>query len=181
MEALPSIDVSDGQLSAQMKRARLLTAESLSLRVPIALDTHASALAHWSDSELKGWLREKHARAEAARKELDRAAVVSHRERIVAGALVGLVYEDMARALMSVPAPSELDDEPDVRKVFEDVLHAQAAPYLVHARLAYQACAANAHGLEPMGHWSSFCDGRRAELPEDAQQDGTTVTVVASH
>lgn len=180
IEALPSLDVPDALLSMQMKRARLLTAESLALQVPIAVDTHASALASWSDSALKGWLKEKHARAEAARKELDRAAVVSHRERILAGALVGLVYEDMARALLSVPAPSELDDEPEVRKVFGEVLRAQASPYLVHARLAYQACAANAQGLAPMGHWSSFCDGRRDELPEVPPSDVTTVAVMTS-
>jgi hypothetical protein len=183
LEALPSLDVADAQLSSQMKMARLLTAESLALAAPRSPATDSAALARWSDSELKTWLSEKHRRAEAARKELDRAALVSHRERILAGALVGLVYEDMARALLGLPYPAELASEPEVRRVFEDVLHAQATPYLVHARLAYQACAANALGLSPMTHWSEFCEGRRAELPvppSAAQEDGTTVEVTAS-
>jgi len=124
---------------------------------------------------------EKHRRAEAARKELDGAAVNSHRERIMAGALVGLVYEDVARALLSLPFPAELASEPEVRAIFEDVLRGQAAPYLVHARLAYQACAANALGLSAMAHWSEFCQGRGTELPEAGGERGeTTVTVSVS-
>jgi hypothetical protein len=182
LEALPSLDVEEVRLSGQMRMARLLSAESLALSKPEAPTSSATAaITRWSDSELKRWVTEKHRRAEAARKELDGAAVNSHRERIMAGALVGLVYEDVARALLALPFPTELASEPEVRAIFEDVLRGQAAPYLVHARLAYQACAANALGLSAMAHWSEFCQGRGAELPEaGAEQRDASLTVSVS-
>ncbi len=168
MEVLPSLDVPETDLTAEMRMARLLSAESLELLAPAAPgDRSSDELATWSDSALKEWLREKQRRAEAAREELDRAALQNHRQRIVAGALVGLVYEDVARALLLIPAPSELDSEPAVAAVFRELMAKQAAPFLTHAKLAYDACAGNALGLDSMGHWAEFCSARVDGLPEN--------------
>jgi Tfp pilus assembly protein PilP len=167
MEALPSLDVPENELTQEMRMARLLSAESLELTAPVAPpDRSAAQLSAWSDEELKDWLAEKQRRAEAARAELDRAAQQNHRQRIVAGALVGLVYEDIARALLTIPAPSELDTEPEVAVIFRELMTKQAAPFLVHAELAYAACAGNALGLDGMLHWSEFCERRGEGLPE---------------
>jgi hypothetical protein len=169
IEVLPSLDVADSELTAEMRMARLLSAESLELNAPVAPgDRSAEQLSAWSDRELKEWLSEKQRRAEAARVELDRAALQNHRQRIVAGALVGLVYEDIARALLTIPVPSELDSEPEVAAMFRDLMANQAAPFLVHAELAYTACAGNALGLDSMAHWSEFCERRNEGLPENA-------------
>lgn len=169
IEVLPSLDIPESELTAEMRMARLLSAESLELDAPSAPGDHsADQLSAWSDRELKGWLSEKQRRAEAARVELDRAAVQNHRQRIMAGALVGLVYEDIARALLAIPAPSELDSEPEVALMFRELMAKQAAPFLVHAELAYAACAGNALGLDSMAHWSEFCERRGERLPENA-------------
>lgn len=183
MEVLPSLDVVDDALTPEMRMARMLSADCLELTPPSAPTDHSAAqLTEWSDHQLKSWLMEKQRRAAAARQELDRAAVQNHRQRILAGALVGLVFEDVARDLLELPAPSELEDEPEVSKIYREVVMSQASPYLVHARLAYEACAGNAQGLATMGHWGDFCSRRAEALPtqqSDAplENDQTVVTV----
>jgi len=173
IEVLPSLDVSESELTAEMRMARLLSAESLELPAPTAPgDRSAERLSDWSDRELKDWLSEKQQRAEAARAELDRAATQNHRQRIMAGALVGLVYEDIARTLLLIPVPAELDSEPEVAALFRELMAKQAAPFLTHAELAYAACAGNALGLESMAHWADFCERRAERLPETARGEG---------
>lgn len=182
MEVLPSLDVIDDALTPEMRMARLLCAESLALlSPPVPSDTSATQLTDWSEHQLKSWLGEKLRRAEAARQELDKAALQSHRQRILAGALLGLVFEDVARELLSLPAPRELEREPEVAVIFREVMMSQATPYLMHAGLAYRACAGNATGLRTMDHWSGFCSERAEGLPQRGpgfeEGDTTTVTV----
>ncbi len=166
LESLPELDVADSEITSEMRMAQLLTAESLSVPDPARpAATSAEAIQLWSDQVLKGWLEEKHKRAEAARLELDRAAVQNHRQRIMAGAMVGLVYEDVARVLMSVPVPEDLKQEPEIAQMFSDVVAHQAFPYLTQSRRAYEACAQNAIDPKTMNHWTGFCQGRADQLP----------------
>lgn len=178
IEVLPSLDVQDAELTAEMRMARMLSAESLQLTAPVVPHNRGSeSLTAWSNGELKAWLEEKQKRAEAARQELDRAAAQNHRQRILAGALVGLIFEDVARTLLLVPAPAELDSEPEISAAFHELMLKQAEPFLIHARLAYAACSGNADGMSSMGHWSGFCSARRSSLPE-AQGSGGDNTQV---
>jgi hypothetical protein len=166
VEALPSLDVSDEGLTAEMRMARLLSAECLNLEPPLRpSEVSNAAMEQWSDAQLKSWMQHKHASAEAARKELDKAAVQNPRQRIMAGAMVGLVYEDVARNLLSLPTPAELVSEPEIAAMYVDLLRTQATPYLVQARAAYTACAGNAEQLAPLRHWSGFCLSREESLP----------------
>ncbi len=166
LESLPSLDVELSTLTPEMRMARMLSAESLNLDPPSQPhDTSGATFSAWSDQELKDWIGDKSKRAEAARHELDRAAEQSHRQRIMAGALVGLVYEDMARTLLALPVPVELASEPEIAAMYVDLMHTQAAPYLVHSRQAYAACAGNAEQLPALRHWSEFCTTREERLP----------------
>jgi hypothetical protein len=166
MEALPSLDVDEQDLTKEMRMARMLSAESLNLSAPPLPSGRSSEdIERWSEDALAPWLGRKQERAEAARAELDRAALQNHRQRVMAGALVGLVYEDVAQGLLRVPAPRELDSEPEVRAMYDDLMQQQAAPYLRHAKLGYDACAANAHELKSLEHWSPFCSERANRLP----------------
>lgn len=170
VEALPSLDVDPGELTAEMRMAKLLSAEALNLeQPPPPSDLSTAAITAWSQRELEQWLRQKHQRAEEARRQLDLAAVQNQRQRIMAGALVGLVYEDVARALIALPTPKELIAEPEIAQMYGEVLRGQAAPYLREAEMAYAACAGNAAQLEPLAHWSSFCEARKERLPSRAQ------------
>lgn len=169
IETLPSLDVARTKLTPEMRMASMLSAESLNLAPPSSpTDTSTATMAAWSDHELKTWMREKHLRAEAARKELDRAAVQNHRQRVMAGAMVGLVYEDVARTLLSLPVPTELSSEPEIAAMYIDLLRTQASPYLLQARQAYVACSGNAEQVDQLRHWASFCDQREQLLPTSA-------------
>lgn len=179
LETLPSLDVTDDQLTPEMRMARLLSADTLQLAPPqTPADRTGQTLSAWSEGELKGWLEQKQKRADDARVELDRAAVQNHRQRILAGALVGLIYEDIARTLLTVPVPSELDSEPEIGAAFQELLLKQAEPYLMQSRLAYAACAGNAQGMSSLAHWVDFCSRRREGLPSaEPAQDGVEVVV----
>lgn len=177
VEALPSLDVEASALTPEMRMARMLSAESLNLAQPPApADLNTAAMTAWSQQELEQWMRQKHQRAEEARRQLDLAAVQNQRQRIMAGALVGLVYEDVARALLSLPTPRELISEPAIAAMYGEVLRGQAAPYLREAELAYAACAGNAAQMERLAHWSRFCETRREQLPgaADTLRSGET-------
>jgi len=183
VEALPSLDIAEDAMSKEMRMARMLSEESLNLPAPpLPSGRTAADIQQWSEQSLAPWLQHKQERAEAARAELDRAAAQDPRQRIVAGALVGLVYEDVAHGLLRVPSPRELDNEPEVLAMYHDLLQQQAAPYLRHAKLGYDACAANAHAIRSLEHWSNFCGERSGHLPSSAErlepgESETSVTV----
>jgi len=164
-----------------MRFGWLLAEESLGLPRPrLPAERDAQHLSRWSDTTLATWLRRKSHTVEAARRELDRAADEAHHQRIMAGALVGLMYEDVARALSSVPVPVELESEPDIAAMYLDVVDHRASPWREHARAAYDACARNAVEPEHMRHWSVFCFERAERLPPPrvaASEEGTAVTV----
>ncbi len=166
MECLPDPDVSDEALTRRMRFGWTLAAESFLVPPPEPPhDATAHNLQLWADEVLAPWLERKVHTIQAARSELDRAAEENHRQRIMGGAIVGLMYEDVARVLSHIPAPAELDDEPEIRDVYRDILRSQARPFLEEARHAYSACAQNAVQPQSMRHWSRFCSGREENLP----------------
>ena len=185
MEVLPELDVPLDSLGERFRFAWRLAAEALQLKAPPApVRPSGAELRAWSDGPLKQWLAEKSRRVEAARKELDELAEHGRRLRIVAGAVVGLLYEDVARALVRIPAPRELDEEPEIAEAYREVILFQARPYLTHARRAYRACALNAVPMDSMRHWGRFCARRGRALPRSEPERSvpsgqTEVTVEA--
>lgn len=166
MECLPDPDVQDSALSERMRFGLTLARESFLVPAPDTPDDRNSAnLEVWSEEVLSPWLERKTHTVEAARRELDQAAEETHRQRIMSGAIVGLMYEDVARVLRAIPPPDELDDEPEIRDIYRNILRSQASPFVEHARRAYSACAQNAVRPPGMRHWSHFCAARQARLP----------------
>jgi hypothetical protein len=171
MLTLPSADRPRDEWSESMRFGWALAEESFGIEEPPPPgDASGAEFSEWTDRALKSWLERKSHTVEAARRELDAAADEDERQRIMAGAVVGLMYEDVARVLRTLPMPAELEQEPDIAEVYREVIEAQASPFLEHARRAYRACAANAEkGPSSMGHWMTYCRKRLSQMPFPAQ------------
>jgi hypothetical protein len=167
MECLPDADQPFDSFTDRFRQGHELATASFEMEPPAhPPDQEAINLTAWSEQVLGPWLRRRTHAVEEARRLLDEAAEESHRQRIMGGAIVGLMYEDVARVLRSIPAPAELDDEPEIQEIYQQILQSQARPFLEHARRAYYACARNAIRPNSMRQWSSFCQIRRDRLPE---------------
>ncbi|MDW8247002.1 MAG: hypothetical protein RMJ84_10535 [Sandaracinaceae bacterium] len=166
MECLPDLDIDRKELSPRMRGAMEIAAASFQRPAPPPPeDRAADAISRWSQGPFHEWLQWKTQVVVSARRELDLAAEENHRQRILSGALVGMMYEDLARTLLKVPMPEDLDDEPEVRAAFENVRKEEARPFLEFSQAAYRACAANAKQLPGMRQFVDFCQGRLERLP----------------
>ncbi len=163
---LPQADVPDEQLSGKMRQALELADESMAMRLPEPpAKQDIQSLSDWSNGRLRYWVTEKRSAISYAEEALDRASYASHRELIVAGAVLALVYEDAARQVARIPVPEEARKDEAALDLYWSLTRRQARPYARRAKRAYRACAKNAeHGPEGMRHWSLFCQGRRQRL-----------------
>lgn len=176
MQCLPETDVTEEAYSEHLRRGLELAEASFTFAPPTPPASRAAGdLTEWSSGPLRAWLEQKTNAILAARRELDLAAEEDHRQRILGGAVVGLMYEDIARVLRSVPAPVDLEEEPEILTIYQDLVRSQARPFLELSRAAYRACSLNADHPEGMRHFSTFCRERLDQLPEpDAPRAGRT-------
>jgi hypothetical protein len=179
MECLPDPDVTDDSLTEHMRFGRRLADEAFAIADPVPpVDHSASALTEWAGGPLREWLAQKSHAVEEARHELDLAAEESHRQRIMAGAIVGMLYESIGRVLGDVPSPDDLRDEPEIMEIYRATVAGEASPYLETARRAYHACELNATEPATMRHWEDFCSARLEALPAPIDGSGEDVTEV---
>jgi hypothetical protein len=175
MECLPDPDVEDSELTEHMRFGLRLATAALAIEAPaIPADTSAASIAVWSEGPLQAWLHAKSEAVEAARHELDLAAEENHRQRIMGGAVVGMLYEDVATTLRTVPTPEDLWNEPEISRIFRETVEGEARPYLETARRAYHACELNGRHPETMRHWGDFCSARLDLLPAPVGAEDVT-------
>ncbi len=156
------------EMTEHMRLGWQLAASSTLINMPdVPTRRDSATLETWSQTTLGEWLHHKSRALAAASRELDAAAEEEPRQRIMGGAIVGLIYENAAQSMLSIPIPDELADEPAIADAYRDVVAFNASPYLERARAAYRACAANAriHEEEMGAAWASFCSGRLRLLP----------------
>lgn len=185
LSCLPELEEAPA-LGSSARLSRGLALAEASFRVPPPSppeSREASALSAWGEGPLRRWLEAKSDAVQAARAELDAAAEESVDQRILGGAVVGLMYEDLARVLAEVPAPSELDSEPEILELYRDLVESQARPFRELSSAAYRACSLNAAaGSEELRRFASFCRGRRDALvgdePEALSSGATEVEVL---
>lgn len=179
LDALPDPDVVDDALTPRFQHARSLAETALRIAAPSPPESRAALdLNDWAEGPLRAWLERKTEAVEAARAELDAAAEEAHRQRILAGALVGLLYEDVVRTLRARPLPRDLEDEPAILEMQRDAMESELRPWLETARRAYRACAANASEPESMRHFVAFCEAREQGLPSGLASGQTQVEVI---
>ena len=135
-------------------------------------ELRGAALQAWTDGPLAQYVDRKSTSVTTARHELDLAAEESSWQRIVGGAVVGLMYEDAGKALDEIPTPAELSEEPEIAAAFRQIVASQASPYVEQSRAAYRACAENAR-IHENDRFAQFCDARRRALPEPYESHAT--------
>ncbi len=163
---LPSQGLHEDEYSQHLKKGTEFAQESLSLKPPAPpARTDSESITQWSNTELQSWLQLKLKAVNGAQSELDKASYVSIKELIVAGATVGIIYEDIATVIQNLPLPDEIKNDRDAISLFREVAADQSQPFIEKADRAYKACALNAEsGPEDMGLWSPFCAGRRMRM-----------------
>ena len=175
MSCVPDTDRTQEGYTEHMRRGLGLAEASFNEQAPAApASRSAHDLEQWSNGPLRAWLDAKTHAIDAARHELDAASEEDHRQRILGGAIVGLMYEDIARVLRGVPAPIDLDSEPEIMEIYQDLVRSQARPFLELSRSAYRACSLNADRPAGMRHFSTFCRERLDALPEEEVRVGST-------
>jgi hypothetical protein len=82
-------------------------------------------------------------------------------KQIVAHAVLGLLQEDTAIELSTIPTPMELDSEPEIAKIFRDLINEQATPFVSAAQHEYAECANRSYRAgEPFASLARFCHAR---------------------
>ncbi len=166
MATLPRPGLALSERTAHMRMGLGLANTALLIPRPQwPTDRSLDTLGAWSDGPFREWLTRKSTAVERARDELDTAAEENERQRIIAGAVVGLLYEDIARVLRDVPVPSELDSEPEVARTYREVVAFDARTFMEQAKRAFRACQANgAQNTHGLGHFSEYCGARASAL-----------------
>lgn len=178
---LPEPDIADAAYTPHLRRGLALAEASFDRPAPVAPTSRAfQDIQAWTDGPLREWLEQKQHAIEEARTELEAAGEEDHRQRIIGGAVIGLIYEDLARTLRRVPVPVDLDSEPQIREMFDALVRSQARPFLETARTSYRACTFHAQHPDSMHHYSTFCRTRLDHLPdtETVRSGETRVEVV---
>lgn len=175
MECLPDPDVEDVELTEHMHFGIRLATAALAIDAPeIPADISAASITVWSAGPMQAWLHDKSEAVEAARRELDLAAEETHRQRIMSGAIVGMLYESVSITLRAIPTPEDLWNEPEISRIFRETVEGEARPYLETARRAYHACELNGRRPETMQHWGEFCSARLDLLPAPIGEEDVT-------
>ncbi len=126
--------------SPELVTALRLADVALRLRLRPTSSGSLAAVNRWTRETFAPWLRTKTAAVQAAERALQVLAARADAETLVASAVVGLLYEDLAATLRHVRAPAAIASDPALADIFTAALDDQAVPLLERARGAYEFC-----------------------------------------
>jgi len=172
LKVLPSISRGSTGQTPRTRQALLVAREGFDARLPDSPHdrTHKS-LQQWVDTDVVAWIDGRSRNLESTRYEFALESDANDGERIVGMAVVGLLQEDTAAELSTIPAPSELDSEPEIAEIYREVIRAHARPFLSSALVGYRDCADLAHdGPDDMRHWAGFCDARFQRIKRELDE-----------
>lgn len=169
LDALPSLPRGASGQTPRTRQGLLAAREAFDARLPAApADLSHTSLQRWVDSDVVAWIDGRSRKLETTRYEFGLEGDASDSEKIVGMAVVGLLQEDAARELGTIPVPAELDSEPEIAVMYREVVEAQARPFLSSALVGFRDCANLAHdGPDEMRHWAGFCDARFQRIKEE--------------
>ena len=170
LRALPELAEGASGNTARTHQGLLLARQALDAALPEPPVDHSYAALHgWVDTTVVAWLDRRREQTEATRERFLLEGEPSSGEAIVSHAVLGLLQEDTAHSLARIPAPSELDSEPEIADMYRDIVRAQADSFVSTALLEWKACAEGAYrGPADMQAWAEFCHARFDRLKEQA-------------
>lgn len=178
LRALPQLAEGTSGNTACTHQGLLLARQALDSALPEPpADRSYASLHGWVDSTVVAWLDRRREQTEATRERFLLEGEPSSGEAIVSHAVLGLLQEDTARSLAGIPAPSELDSEPEIASMYRDIVRAQADSFVTTALLEWKACAEGAYrGPADMRAWAEFCHARFDRLKEQSSRRTATAS-----
>jgi hypothetical protein len=166
IEVLPGTGNSPAFRTERTRRGLIAARETLAARMPAPpADCTQARLQSWIDIRVVEWIEARNRAVEATRYAFASPANPTVEERVMAHAVIGLLQEDTALSLRSIPAPAELDGEPDIQRMYAEVIGSHTAPFESSALLEYRECANTAvDGPDEIRNWALFCDRRFRKL-----------------
>ena len=169
MQSLP--DVAKSSASPRVQSGMTLARQVLATRIPAPpSDRSYQHLQSWIDHDVVPWVTARRESVDETRFQFGLEDGASDDERVVATAVIGLLQEDTALALASIPSPSELDTEPEVEEMFRDLVRTQSEPFQNAALDQYRTCANRAYESSPeLRRWALYCHKRFDHLEGQLQ------------
>jgi hypothetical protein len=162
LAALPDLPEGTSGNTPRTHQGVLLARQTLAAVIPTPPnDRSYASLQRWIDSVVVAWIEQRRAAAEATRDRFLLEANPSRSELAVTHAVVGLIDEDTALALQSLPTPAELYSEPDIAAMYRDILRTQARTFTSSAVNEFRDCANIGYQAPAdMQSWARFCHAR---------------------
>jgi hypothetical protein len=164
LQGLP--DVAKGKASQRTQLGMSLARQVLETRLPAPpSDRSYERLQLWMDQDVVPWVSARRDSVEETRFQFGLEQGASADERVVARAVLGLLQEDTALTLASIPSPAELDTEPEVGAMFRDLVRTQSQPFQSAALSEYRDCATRGYEEgRDLHRWAVFCNTRFERL-----------------
>lgn len=159
---LPALAVSSSADTPRTHQGMLLARATLEATLPPApADRSYAVLQAWVDSEVVAWVERRRVQTEDTRDRFRLEGEPTSSERAVSHATIGLIHEDTAFALSGIPSPSELDTEPEIARMYLEIVGSQADTFLKSALAEFRDCANEAYrSPADMRSLAEFCHAR---------------------
>lgn len=160
LAALPGLEPQDSQ---RWHRGLTLARQVFERALPPPpVDRSYASLSEWVEQDVAAWIAARRESMEEARFQFSSTTGATPDALVVRSAVVGLLQEDTAQTLATIPAPSELDSEPEIAELYRELVRVQSEPFIGAARGEYRACAelAEQEGGRQLERFGEFCRSR---------------------
>lgn len=165
---LPRVERGSSADTPRTHQGLLIARATLDAAMPEPpVDRSYAALQRWVDTEVVAWVERRRTQTQEVRERFKLEGEPNESELAVSRAVLGLIHEDTARALRSIPAPVELETEPEIADMYRDIVSVQADTFLNSALVEFRDCANGAYRAEDdMRPFALFCHERFDRLDE---------------
>lgn len=175
LAVLPELVEIEGKDRGRVRQGMLVAQNAFDRVMPDPpRDRSYVSLQAWIDGPVLVWLKQRRLAVVESRYLFGVGRDAPQGDQAVGEAVAGLLQEDTALALQTIPVPSELGREPEIRDMFVEIVQKQTHPLLSAALVSFRECSDLAYtGPEQTMHFAYFCDARFRRLREQLKGPGT--------